>query len=55
MKPRPRSDTRLILRKPRKSAGSLNFFQGRGASAYPEWGAEITRFRLARRRTQPKG
>jgi hypothetical protein len=51
MKSRPKSDKR---KKAPKTFVSFNFFQGCNTSAYPEWGTEIARFKLIRRRARSK-
>lgn len=54
MKSRPKSDKRIVSEKAPKTVVSFNFFQGCNTSAYPEWGAEIARFKLIRRRARSK-
>lgn len=54
MKSRPKNDRRIASEKAQKTFVSFNFFQGCNTSAYPEWGTEITRFKLIRRRARSK-
>jgi hypothetical protein len=54
MKFRPKGDKSLISKKALKTPVSFNFFQGCNTSAYPEWGTEIARFKLIRRRAPSK-
>jgi hypothetical protein len=54
MKSRPKGDKRIGSEKASKTSVSFNFFQGCNTSAYPEWGTEIARFKLFRRRARSK-
>ena len=54
MKSRPKSDKRIVSEKAPKSFVSFNFFQGCNTSACPDWGTEIVRFKLVRRRARSK-
>lgn len=46
---RPKTEKRAAPERKRKPSVSINFFQGRNTSAEPEWGTEITRFKIVRR------
>jgi hypothetical protein len=46
MNPRPKGGKRLVSGKSGKAARSFNFFRGCNTSARPEWGTEITRFKV---------
>lgn len=54
MNSRPKSGKRLLSENAPKPLACFNFFQGCNTSAHPEWGIEITRFKLPRRRTRAK-
>jgi hypothetical protein len=55
MNPRPKEGKATSPGKTSKPSETFNFFQGCNTTAQPEWGAEISRFKLTRRRVgRPK-
>ena len=55
MNPRPKEGKTAMPGKVPKPPESFNFFQGCNTTAQPDWGAEISRFKLTRRRVnRPK-
>jgi hypothetical protein len=50
MNSRRKSGQRLFSEKSPKDAKSFNFFRGCNTSARPDWGLEVTRFKVIRRR-----